>query len=614
MRNKISERWLVAGICAGLVALVWFAFGQSSQFPFVNYDDPNYVTENPAVIHGLSWHGIIWAFSHVHGGNWHPLTTISHMFDCGVFGLRAGAHHLNNVLLHTWATIALFLVLRRLTGALWRSVFVAAVFAIHPLRVESVVWIAERKDVLSGFFFMLTLAAYLHYARKPSIWRYLTMSILFACGLMSKPMLVSLPIILLLLPPAQRGLRPGGGSASGPEGPTPRREVSLLRTKAATAAARGQKFNTQIWLGLLAEKIPLFLLSIASAVATLIAQKQAIGSFEKLPLSVRVSQALLSYLIYIRQMFWPTKLAVFYPHSENGLALWQVLLAAAALVAITILTFSLRKKRPYLVVGWLWYVCMLIPVIGIVQVGLQGHADRYTYLPQIGLYLGVTWWISELLLRWRYGPAALTTAAIVIIASLTGASRVQASYWKDSERLWQQTIANTSNNHVAHAHLADLLLRQGRINDAIAHCQEAIRVRPNDTDAQNNLGLAYLQLGDEADALIHFEQSLASNPNNLNVRCNLAWVLATSPDLSRRNGQRAVELASSVAQGPGRGNPIVLRTLAVAYAETGRFSDAIETAQHAIEIAKATGNDGLAADLERNIAAYRLNQPIRSGR
>ena len=588
MRNKISERWLVAGICAGLVALVWFAFGQSSQFPFVNYDDPNYVTENPAVIHGLSWHGIIWAFSHVHGGNWHPLTTISHMFDCGVFGLRAGAHHLNNVLLHTWATIALFLVLRRLTGALWRSAFVAAVFAIHPLRVESVVWIAERKDVLSGFFFMLTLAAYLHYARKPSIWRYLTMSILFACGLMSKPMLVSLPIILLLLDywPLDRGQR---------------------------TEHRGQT-KTEVWRKLVAEKIPLFLLSIASAVATLIAQKQAIGSFEKLPLSVRVSQALLSYLIYIRQMFWPTKPAVFYPHSENGSALWQVvLLTSAALVAITILTFLLRKKRPYLVVGWLWYVCMLIPVIGIVQVGLQGHADRYTYLPQIGLYLGVTWWISELLSGWRYGPAALTTAAIVIIAGLTGASRVQASYWKDSERLWQQTIANTSNNHVAHAHLADLLLRQGRINDAIAHCQEAIRIRPNDTDAQNNLGLAYLQQGNEAGGFVHFERSLAANPNNLNARINLAWVLATSTDPARRNGARALELVSGIARGPGRDNPIVQRTLAAAYAENGQFAEAIEIAEQARQAALAAGNAGLAADLERSIAAYQSNQPIRTG-
>ena len=578
MRDKICERWLVAGICVGLVALVWFVFGQSSHFPFVNYDDPTYTYEAPQIIAGLSWDGVVWAFTHAHGGNWHPLTTLSHMFDCGVFGIRAGAHHFGNVLLHTSATIALFFVLRRLTGALWRSAFVAAIFAIHPLRVESVVWIAERKEVLSGFFFMLTLAAYLHYTRKPSIGRYLTMSILFACGLMSKPMLVSLPIVLLLLDywPLKRLV-----------------DLRTLRN-------------------LVAEKFPLFLLSIASGVATLIAQTRAIGSFEQLPLSSRVSQALLSYLIYIRQMFWPTKLAVFYPHSEDGSVPWQVLLAGAALAAITILTFLLRNKRPYLVVGWFWYVCMLIPVIGIVQVGLQGHADRYTYLPQIGLYLGVTWWVSELLSRWRNAPVALTAAAIVIIASLAGASRVQASYWKDSERLWQQTIANTSDNHVAHAHLADLLLRQGRISDAISHCQEAVRIQPNDTDAQNNLGLAYLQLGDEADALIHFEQSLASNPRNLNARCNLAWVLATSSDPSRRNGERAVELAISVAQGPGRGNPTVLRTLAAAYAETHEFGDAIETAQEAIAIAKATGNDGLAADLERNIAAYRLNQPIRS--
>jgi tetratricopeptide (TPR) repeat protein len=211
--------------------------------------------------------------------------------------------------------------------------------------------------------------------------------------------------------------------------------------------------------------------------------------------------------------------------------------------------------------------------------------------------------------RWTLGVCC---AAIVF--ALAWRARVQASYWKDSESLWKQAIANTSDNHVAHAHLADLLLRQGRITDAISHCQEAVRIQPNDTDAQNNLGLALLQSGDEADAAVHFEQSLASNPNNLNARCNLAWVLATSPDPSRRNGERALELVTSVAEGPGRGNPTVLRTLAVAYAESGRFSEAIETAQQAIAIAKATGNDGLAADLERNISAYRLNQPIRSGR
>jgi tetratricopeptide (TPR) repeat protein len=613
MRNRISESWLVAGICAGLIALVWFAFGQSIHFPFVNYDDPNYITENPAVIQGLNGRGIIWAFSHIHGGNWHPLTTISHMLDCSVFGLRAGGHHFGNVLLHTSATIALFLMLRRATGALWRSAFVAAVFAIHPLRVESVVWIAERKDILSGLFFMLSLAAYLHYARKPSVWRYLTMSILFACGLMSKPMLVTLPIILLLLDywPLNRA----------------QRSASFAKATAAGEVS-GQR---SVVRGLVLEKIPLFALSLLSSVATLIAQKPALGSFEQLPLSWRLGNAVLTYLIYLWQMFWPTKLAVFYPHSDNTLPAWQVILPVAVLVAITVLTIVARKKWPYLLVGWLWYLCMLIPVIGIVQVGLQGHADRYTYLPQIGLYIMIAWGAADLLKtpnaqrptpnvefrgsysafdvrRWAFG-----VCCVAIVIALGFAARVQASYWRDSESLWTHTIAVTSNNHVAHAHLADLLLREGRINDAISHCQEAVRIQPHDTDAQNNLGLAYLQLGDEAAALIHFERSLASNPRNLNVRCNLAWVLATSPDPSRRNGERAVELATSVAEGPGRGNPTVLRTLAVAYAETGRFSEAIETAQQAIAIAKATGNDGLAADLERNIAAYRLNQPIRSG-
>jgi cytochrome c-type biogenesis protein CcmH/NrfG len=380
------------------------------------------------------------------------------------------------------------------------------------------------------------------------------------------------------------------------------------------------------------EKIPLFALSLVSSVATLIAQRPALGSFQHLPLSWRLGNAVLSYLIYLRQMFWPAKLAVFYPHFDNTLSMWQVFPGLAALVAITVVTIVARQKWPYLLVGWLWYVCMLIPVIGIVQVGLQGHADRYTYLPQIGLYIMIAWGAVDLVktpnaqrptpnveFRGSYSAfdvrrSVFGVCCVAIVMALGFAARVQASYWRDSETLWTHTIAVTSDNHLAHAHLADLLLREGRINDAISHCQEAVRIQPNDTDAQNNLGLAYLLSGDEADALIHFEQSLASNPNNLNARCNLAWVLATSPDPSRRNGERAVELAISVAQGPGRDNPTVLRTLAVAYAETGRFGDAIETAQQAIAIAKATGNDGLAADLERNIAAYRLKQPIRSGR
>src|SRR2546423_6648926 len=320
----------IAGICAGLIALVWFVFGQATNFPFVNYDDPTYTYENPAVVRGLSWPGIIWAFTHIQAGNWHPLTTISHMFDCELFDLRAGAHHFVNVVLHALSAIFLFVSLRLLTGSLWRSGFVAAVFAIHPLRVESVVWIAERKDVLSGFFFALTLVAYVRYTQRRTVGRYLMMSILFACGLMSKPMLVTLPIILLLLDY------------------WPLKRLIDLRS----------------FKNLIAEKIPLFALSMLSSVATLIAQKPALGSFDQLPLSWRLGNAVLSYLIYLRQMFWPTKLAVFYPHSDNSLPLWQVLLGVSALVAITVLTIVARKKWPYLLVGWLWYLCMLVPVIG----------------------------------------------------------------------------------------------------------------------------------------------------------------------------------------------------------------------------------------------------------
>jgi tetratricopeptide (TPR) repeat protein len=576
----------IAGICAGLMVLVWFVFGPSVHFPFVNYDDPNYTYENPTIVRGLTWSGVVWAFTHAQAGNWHPLTTISHMLDCELFDLRAGGHHFVNVVLHALAAIGLFVSLRLLTGSLWRSGFVAAVFAVHPLRVESVVWIAERKDVLSGLLFMLTLVAYVWYTQRRSLGRYLTMSILFACGLMSKPMLVTLPIILLLLD-----------------------YWPLNRVQRSQVSGQWSVVSR-----LVLEKIPLFVLSFLSSVTTLIAQKPALGSFEQLPFSWRLGNAVLSYFIYLRQTFWPTKLAVFYPHSDGAVSPWEIILAALLLVVITALTIMRRKEFPYLLVGWLWYLIMLLPVIGIVQVGLQGHADRYTYLPQIGLYIGLTWFLSDLIASWRYGRATSAIAAIIIIVSLAGFSRVQASYWKDSESLWKQTIANTSENHLAHAHLADLLLRQGRIQEAIVHCQEAIRIRPNETDAQNNLGLALLQQGDEADATIHFEQSLANNPKNLNARCNLAWVLSTSVDPARRNGQRAVELVSSVAQGPGRDNPIVLRTLAAAYAESGQFAEAIEVAEHARQAALATGNDGLAADLEKNIAAYRLNQPIRSGR
>ena len=593
MRDKISERWLSAGICAGLVALVWFVFGQTIKFPFINFDDPEYVYEVPEINSGLSLHNVAWAFTHWPATNWFPLKNISLMLDFQFYGFNPGAFHFTNVVLHAAAVVLLFLVLRRMTavkgqsGSDWASAFVAAIFAIHPLRAESVVWIEERKDVLSGLFFMLTLAAYLHYTRKPSLGRYLTMSILFAAGLLSKPMLVTTPFILLLLDywPLSRSQR---------------------------SQVRGQKSEIQIWLRLVVEKIPLLLLSIVVAILTSLGIAPAHSAADQLPFFARVANALVSYLVYIWQMIWPATLGIFYSHPQNGLPVWRAALAAAALVAITIIVFASRRSRPYLLVGWLWYLSMLVPVIGIIQFNLQAHADRHTYLAQIGLCLIIAWGVAALSANWRYRTQTVGVAAIVAIAALAMAARVQASYWRDSETLWTHTIAVTKDNYFAHASLADLLMRRGRVSEAIAHSEEALRIRPGDADAQNNLGLALLQTGDVKRAVAHLQKALQIDPGHMNAEVNLSWVLATSSDESARDGAKAVELVEDVARRAGHPNAIVLRTLAAAYAETGRFTDAIDVAQQAIEIAKATGNEGLITDLERSIAAYRSNQPIRS--
>ena len=595
MRNKFSERGVLASICIGLVALVWFVFGQTIKFPFVNFDDPEYVYEVPEINSGLSLHNVVWAFTHWPATNWFPLKNISLMLDFQFFGSNPGAFHLTNVVLHTTTAVLLLLVLWRMTGRIWLIAFVAAIFAIHPLRAESVVWIEERKDVLSGLFFMLTLAAYLHYARKPSIARYVTMSILFAAGLLSKPMLVSTPFILLLLD----------------YWPLDRNQRSEIRGQRSEDG--GQRFKTETWLKLVVEKLPLFALSIGVAILTSRGIAPAHSAADQLPFLTRIGNAFVSYLVYIWQIIWPENLGVFYPYPQNGLRLWQPAVAAAILLVVTVLVFALRKSRPYLIVGWLWYLSMLLPVIGFVQVNLQAHADRYTYLPQIGLYLMIAWGVADLSATWRYRTQTVGVASIVAIAALAVTARAQASYWRDSETLWNHTIAVTKDNYFAHASLADLLMRRDRLAEAIAHSEEALRIRPGAADAQNNLGLALLQTGDVQRAAAHLEKALAIDPGHMNAEVNLAWILATAPDESTRNGARAVQLAEDVALRAGHPNAIVLRTLAAAYAEIREFRDAIETAQEAIAIAKATGNDGLAADLERNIAAYRLNQPIRSG-
>src|SRR5712691_5943015 len=433
-----APRATILGVSVFLTSITWLVFGETLHHPSINFDDQGYVFQNPRVTPGLTLTGILWAFRHSHMENWHPLTWISHMLDCQLFGLNPGGHHFTNVLLHTVAVILLFLVFHKMTGAVWRSAFVAAVFAIHPLRVESVAWVAERKDVLSGVFFMLTLGAYVRYVREPSGIHYLVVALFFALGLMAKPMLVTLPLVLLLLDywPLDRFSY-----------------ISSTKSKFKTGTAhwRSQK---SIVTRLILEKVPLLVLSAASSVITLFAQRQAGVSTESLPLSWRINNALVSYVAYIWQMICPIRLALVYPHPEYRLSFWEVAAAIAFLTGVTTVVLTFGKTHRYLVTGWFWYIGMLVPVIGIMQVGPQARADRYTYLPQIGLYLIATWTIADLSVAWRYRRQILVVAAAIVIAGLAWLAWIQNTYWRDSEALWTRTLAVTSHNDVAHAGFA----------------------------------------------------------------------------------------------------------------------------------------------------------------
>jgi tetratricopeptide (TPR) repeat protein len=623
-RPKISRRWLRLGICISLAVLTWVVFGQLLQYDFINYDDPRYVYENTNITNGLTIGGIAWAFTHIHSMNWHPLTTISHMLDCQLYGLKPGAHHFTNVLLHSIVAILLFLVLQQMTGgpsrtgSIWRSAFVAAVFAIHPLRVESVAWIAERKDVLSGVFFMLTLLTYIRYVRVPSIGHYLTVIFMFALGLMCKPMLVTLPFVLLVLD-----------------------YWPLKRVRSQNSELRTQR-NL---LALVVEKLPLVALSVVSSVVTFAAQRGAVGWTEQLPVLARINNAVVTYAAYMWQMLWPVKLAVFYPHPESRLPLWEIILCLLLLIGITAAAVVLRKGRPYFITGWLWYVGMLVPVIGLVQVGWQGRADRYTYLPQVGLYIAIAWGIADVTAAWRRQRQILTAGTAIVVALLSWRASVQASYWRDSETLFMHALAVTSNNDVAENNLGIVYLQKGKLDAAISLLQAAVDLRADNSPAQENLAKALLQKGQVSEALLHYRKLLELQPDNMEVHnivgtvliqqgriseaveewqkvlliqpdngnalSNLAWVFATCPDDTLRDGAQAVQLAEQALRISGSRIPVLFRTLAAAYAEKGMFSQAIETAQRGVELANSQGNSGLAAALQGNIALYQLGRPLR---
>ncbi len=763
-------------ICALLSALTLATFWPVIGHDFVNYDDGPFVTQNAHVASGLNWANAGWAFRTGFGGNWQPITWLSHELDAQLFGLKPGWHHLTSLLFHTANGVLLFLLLQHLTGAAWRSAVAAALFALHPLHVESVAWVAERKDVLSAFFFLLTLLAYARYAQKksrverrgssagaadsaldprpstldsqpsdghlPSSLFYLLSLCFFALGLMSKPMLVTLPFVLLLLD----------------YWPLRRLHLSTLNSQPSTT----QQPSTLRRLVL--EKLPFFALSAASCVVTFVAQRasDSVYPLAVLPLTQRLSNAVVACGTYLAKTFWPTGLAVFYPLPDT-LPVGTVIVAGAVVLGIMAWAIGSARRSPYLAVGWFWFLGMLVPVIGLVQVGLQARADRYTYLPLIGVFIMLVWVVSGACRRCQGRSADFQSAvarisnpqsvetirsarrletcdtadwksalrgrrlrgceisglvvcgiAVGLVVFLCAAlTRQQLRYWQNSESLFRHAIAVTKDNWLAHYNLAgclyelgrfdealeeyrraiaiypdyahahnnlgiallrkgqveeaiahlqrvveiqpdaapahnnlgaallgmgrvdeafahlqkaleiqpglasahnnlgDALLRKGRFDEAITRFQEAVRLRPDFARAHCNLGAALLRKGQAAEALAHYQAAIAAQPANPPVLTTVAWVLATCPEAAVRNGPRAVELAQQAERLPGGANPSVLGTLAAAYAEAGRFPEAVATARRALELATAQANTAQAEALRTQLELYQAGSPFR---
>lgn len=747
-----SREWqlrLVLGILLALSTFLVYARVLNHEFTYL--DDRTYVTENPTVQKGLTWEGVKWAFTTVHGANWHPLTWLSHMLDCSIFGLEPGGHHFTSVTLHVFNVILLFYLLSRMTGSLWPSAFVAGAFGLHPAHVESVAWVAERKDVLSTCFGLLAMIAYVRYAKGPrphphprpsplegegsgagNAKAYLLVVGFFALSLMAKPMLVTLPFVLLLLDywPLRRAHQ-----ESTPLGPP------FLRGEA--------------WWRLVVEKIPLLMLAAASSAVTVYAQRAggAMMTEEMLSGEARLSNAIVSYGKYLWMTIWPAGLAVYYPHPLKAHPAAAVLAAALLLLALTAVALVLRKKHPFLLVGWLWFLGTLVPVIGLVQVGGQALADRYTYVPMIGLFIMAAWGVKGLVYPpvsplFKGGGFAMRACGIIVLLLLSICTWVQTGYWRDSVTLFQRALDVVPNNTQGHLLMANALIRIGKVQEAVPHFGEAVRLVPNEPynltdygqalldsgkadqaaarleealallpdfadahyflgvariqqnrhaeavkhldtalarnpkllkahfylgaayEAQNNCSLAishlqkwlqvdprsvealiklsqcYVSMGREPEALstlqkawdinpknphppalmgqiaamggeiesaiILYDKALAIDPHYADAANNLAQILSLHPAQHFRDGKRAVQLAEIAVAARKFQDPLTLDTLAAAYAEAGRFPDAMRTIDSAIELGRKLNDDDLMEHLESRRKVYAAGKPARA--
>jgi Tfp pilus assembly protein PilF len=504
LKYNIPDRHLKIMISLLLILSIIIAYGQVKNFDFIGYDDQEYITENSQVQEGITVDGIIWAFTSFHSANWHPLTWLSHMLDCELYRLNPMGHHLTNLIIHMANSILLFLVFKLMTGAVWRSAFVAAIFAIHPLHVESVAWISERKDVLSTFFGLLMICAYYRYIKTPSLKNYLLVIIFLSLGLMAKPMLVTFPFVLLLLDfwPLKRFHY---------------KNDNLLQSE------KTPYYGSKGIFRLILEKIPLFIPVVISSYLTFLAQKSGgtVKALEALSLKTRIANALVSYVSYILKAIWPSDLAVFYPHPGNTLPAWQIFGSALVIATACFWVILTLRKYPYIGVGLFWYLGTLIPVIGLVQVGNQAMADRYTYIPLIGFFIIVSWGVSDLSIKWRYRKIILGIPAVIILSAMVVCTACQLTYWKNGITLFEHAIEVTENNYKAQNNLGTAFGLVD-LDKAVFHYKEALKIKPDYVTALNNLGTALLKKENYDEAVVYFNKVLKINPQKTDARMDLA--------------------------------------------------------------------------------------------